>query len=113
MPDANDTTRIVKIERAILRLLCQSTGADRLERGDVRSLANYNWNDPEHRIVLEALGKVRANDARALREQLPSAATRLGFPDVDWTIYFCPPENGETNLDELLKHLKTAAAKRP
>jgi ABC-type uncharacterized transport system auxiliary subunit len=113
MLDGNDTNRIVKLERAILRLLCQSTGSDRIQRGDVRSLANYTWNDPEHRIVFEALGKVRANDARALREQLPAAATRLGFPDVDWTNYFGPLELGQTDMDDLLRQLNATVAKRP
>jgi hypothetical protein len=113
MLDGNDTNRIVKLERAILRLLCQSTGSDRIQRGDIRPLANYTWNDPEHRIVFEALGKVRANDARELREQLPAAATRLGFPDVDWPNYFSPPEIPETDLGDLLRQLNLAAAKQP
>jgi hypothetical protein len=112
MPDGNDASRIVNLERAILRLLCRSAAPDRLDRDDVRSLTNYTWKDPEHRIVFEALGKVRANDAAALREQLPAVATRMGFPDVDWTNYFGPLEIRGARLDDLLRQLNATVPRQ-
>ena len=54
----------------------------------LRELHSHRWQDPEHRIVYEALAGVRVFDILSLREQLPAQATRMGFPDVDWTLYF-------------------------
>lgn len=51
-------------------------------------LRAHRWQDPEHRVVFEALTLLPGRDATELREQLPGQATRMGFPDVNWEKYF-------------------------
>jgi hypothetical protein len=51
-------------------------------------LRTHRWQDPEHRVVFEALTLLPGREAAELREQLPAQATRMGFPDVNWEEYF-------------------------
>jgi hypothetical protein len=54
------------------------------------ALRRHQWQDPEHRVVFEALTSLPGRNTKELREQLPAQATRMGFPDVDWDEYFSP-----------------------
>lgn len=59
-------------------------------------LRTHRWQDPEHRVVFEALTLLPGRPASELREQLPAQATRMGFPDVNWEKYF----NAEATTDD-------------
>jgi hypothetical protein len=97
MPAADYPLAIVELERQILRVLC-SECADGWNREDssnretrataVSGLRSYCWHDTEHCVVFEALARLPGRDAVELRRQLPAQATRMGFPDVRWEIYF-------------------------
>ena len=124
MENARDAKSMVELEREVLRAMCNdppaiaaigaahdaareklrehSTRDDRLEA--IEALRGYAWRDEEHRVVFEALARVRSNDAVPLREQLPAHATRMGFPDVEWNLYF-EPNAGQNDLRELLREL--------
>jgi hypothetical protein len=75
------------LELAILRAFCASVPAaqDTLSR-----LANYSWQDEEHRVVYESLRAALRHPADRLREEMAAEATRMGHPDVDWELYFQP-----------------------
>jgi hypothetical protein len=65
----------------------------------------HPWQDPEHRVVFEALTLLPRRHATELREQLPAQATRMGFPDVNWQKYFTAPADDpavETLVAQLL-----------
>src|SRR5580658_9984700 len=66
-PRANDPAALTAIRAAILA-----------------QLRTHHWQDPEHRVVFEALTALPGRQASDLREQLPAQATRMGFPDVNW-----------------------------
>lgn len=110
MPGENPSRRILKIEREILRALCAREGA--VHARGVPELANYRWRDPEHQVVYEALGKIRGRDADSLREQLAAQATRMGFPDVDWTAYCERMETTSGELTRLLRELQAAVREK-
>jgi hypothetical protein len=68
-------------------------------------LRAHHWQDPEHRVVFEALTLLPGRQASDLREQLPAQATRMGFPDVNWQNYFAAPGDDsaiETLVAQLL-----------
>jgi hypothetical protein len=68
-------------------------------------LRAHHWQNPEHRVVFEALTRLQARNATELREQLPAQATRMGFPDVNWDQYFAASTDNaaiETLVAELL-----------
>jgi hypothetical protein len=68
-------------------------------------LRTHRWQDPEHRVVFEALTLLPGRQAKELREQLPAQATRMGFPDVNWDAYFAANADDiplETLVAELL-----------
>jgi hypothetical protein len=70
-----------------------------------QALRAHRWRYHEHRVVFEALRGARAGESRPLREQLPTHATRMGFPDVDWGVYFeavSPPQD----IEKLVRELK-------
>jgi hypothetical protein len=80
----------------------------------MRNLEKYEWRDPEHRVVYEALQETQGTGplSLSLREQLPAHATRLGFPDVDWRDYFDGAESGPADIEALVRELKVAVAER-
>jgi|HubBroStandDraft_5_1064220.scaffolds.fasta_scaffold142990_1 hypothetical protein len=92
------------LELRVLRALCAGavSGRDQL----LAELATYSWIEAEHRIVYEALSNTPLNDARALREQLPSQATRMGFPDVNWDLFSDGSAMALADLQGLVRQLK-------
>jgi hypothetical protein len=85
MPRKSSSRKISDLELAILRALCaMPNGWDEV----ARQLANYSWQEEDHEVVYKALRRVRGRGAKTLRDQLPAQTTRMGFPDIDWKIYF-------------------------
>jgi DNA-binding response OmpR family regulator len=97
---------VTHIEREILRVLCSRPPTRPKRERILRELANHSWKDPEHRVVYDAICRLRNNDARTWQAELPAAATRMGFPDVDWAPYFQMPETARWNVRQLLRELK-------
>jgi len=102
--------RLIGLESSVLRSLC--TGEESIASRErlTRELAAYPWRVPEHRVVYEALARIREQDPASLREQLPSQATRMGFPDVDWTLYLDGSERSERSLEDMVRDLISNSA---
>jgi hypothetical protein len=79
-----------EIERRMLGALCMGPLSldDRSEA--LRSLANYDWILPDHRVIYEVLRRSRQRNSAALRENIVAEITRLGFPDIDVEPFFNP-----------------------
>ena len=79
-----------EIERSMLGALCMGPLSldDRSEA--LRSLANYDWILPDHRVIYEVLRRSRQRNSAALRENIVAEITRLGFPDIDVEPFFNP-----------------------
>jgi hypothetical protein len=104
MSTVNNSRRVLDLESRILSALCSAPimrtevrEAAVREEDDTRTrvailtaLQRHQWQDPEHRVVFEALTFLPGRNTKELREQLPAQATRMGFPDVDWDEYFSP-----------------------
>lgn len=77
-------------ERRVLGALCMGPLSldDRSEA--LRSLADYTWVLPDHRVIYEALRRSRQRNSAALREHISAEITRLGFPDIDVEPFFAP-----------------------
>ena len=101
--------QVTELEREILRAMCGGSLAPAQIEAAREALREYAWRDEEHRVVFEALARVRNADAIPLRQQLPAHATRMGFPDVNWPLYFDPIPQQRTarnfGLQELLRQL--------
>jgi len=116
---------LIRLESRILRALCcasdsvaaahltapsPSNPSPRTNNPTARttilaSLSTHHWQDPEHRVLFEALTRLPARSATELREHLPAQATRMGFPEVNWDAYFAPSTDNaaiETLVAELL-----------
>jgi hypothetical protein len=106
MHPVHPTASVCEIERAVLRALCQPSTTDALRESILRELAAHPWQAEDHRIVFNALRKIRNTNSCSLGEQLPAHATRMGFPDIDWAVFL---DAGEANLDveKLAAHLKS------
>jgi hypothetical protein len=92
------------LELRVLRAFCNGAVSGRDEL--LAELTTYGWIEAEHRIVYEALSNTPLNGARALREQLPSQATRMGFPDVNWDLFFDGSTMALADLQGLVRQLK-------
>jgi hypothetical protein len=102
--------QILTLEREILRSLCSARASATARDAVLRSLAHHAWHDPEHRIVYEALTRMRGRGPAAVREELPATVTRMGFPDVDWKQYWVANEiPGHLKIKALVRALTTAA----
>jgi hypothetical protein len=79
-----------EIERRVLGALCVGplSPDDRSEA--LRSLANYSWILPDHRVIYEALRRSRLRIPAVLREHVVAEITRLGFPDIEVEPFFAP-----------------------
>src|ERR1700674_2115638 len=101
--------QILTLEREILCSLCCAPDSATARDAILRSLAHHAWHDPEHRIVYEALNRMRSRGPAAVREELPATATRMGFPDVDWNLYFAENEiRGHLKIKALVRALTAA-----
>lgn len=94
------TTRAIELERTILRGLCHSFPRDAAFTATIQSLHGHRWQYDEHRVVFEALDRVRPADPAPLREQLAAHATRMGFPEVGWELYFAQPQNAAVHAGD-------------
>ena len=113
--DSNsDVAQILGLEREILRALCASPHLTGDRRTLLRPLASHVWRDPEHRVVYEALLRTLTRDPGALRSELPATATRMGFPDVEWSEYFqCGDTSQIAEVQSRIRALGAASAQLP
>jgi hypothetical protein len=96
----------VAIERRLIQLLC---GRD-VHPADLRrfaaELSGRSWRDAEHDMVFRAICDLAARDHQTLRSELPAQVTRMGFPDVEWSIYLDAPDRPDSPLEEIISELK-------
>jgi hypothetical protein len=78
----------IELERAVLRLLCQSGGGPSLRNRAREILSGYQWSDDAHQATFEILVSFPTAGQEVLREQLPARLTRRGFPDFDFAGLF-------------------------
>jgi hypothetical protein len=110
-PNASET---LGLEREILRALCASPHLTADRGGLLSALTSYEWRDPEHRVVYEALLRSLTGGSGALGSELPATATRMGFPDVDWAEYFKPSEASQAaEVERCIRALAVASAQLP
>jgi hypothetical protein len=97
-----------EVERLVLGALCTAPLSldDRSEA--LRSLANYDWILPDHRVIYEALRRYRQRNSPALREHIVAEITRLGFPDIDVEPFFNPCSLTQAEIVELANALLAA-----
>ena len=79
-----------EVERLLLGALCASPLSPEDRGGILRSIADYRWIHPDHRVIYEALRRSRQRESSALREHIVSEITRLGFPDMEVDPFFNP-----------------------
>ena len=73
----------------------------------LEQLSGYAWSDQEHRVVYESLRAARRTRVIPLRQQMAAEATRMGHPDVEWSLYFRVPAL-PLDLAALQRALKSA-----
>jgi hypothetical protein len=102
-----------EIEHRLLGALCTSSLTFE-DRSDIlRSLVDYNWVNPDHRVIYEALRRSRHRDSAALREHISAEITRLGFPDIEIEPFFAPCALTEIEIVGLANALLAAGAEPP
>lgn len=95
----NPTRR--EAEADVLRVLCSGEESAAEMRAALERLAEYNWEESEHRVVHEAIARCRAKTGKGMREELPATATRMGFPDVEWKQYWGKETDRERRAETL------------
>jgi hypothetical protein len=91
------------ISRAGTRVARDAGGLDEL----LGRLSDFTWADEEHRVVYECVRSARGHHKLRLREEMAAEATRMGHPDVDWSVYFLPSQLlSEAGLLKLIRRLK-------
>jgi hypothetical protein len=92
-------------ERQVLRALCSRHSSREQIINAIEQLANYDWLVPEHATVFQAIRRVAAVAGDLWRENLPAQATRMGFPDVEWSQYFALDGDEAPSLKRLISQL--------
>ena len=96
MGDSSQRHSVIRAERDLLQRLCQ-TGIRALDADLQRVLGRYCWMGQDHRTIFEALVRLERVPASSLRERLPAEATRMGFPDIHWEMYFEEPHKPQSD----------------
>jgi hypothetical protein len=85
------------LERRVLRALCAHPGGAKYPEL-LANLTGYKWRDEEHMVIYGAMHRIGSLPVADRQRELASEATRMGFPDIDCSVYF----KGETaTSDEL------------
>lgn len=101
---------MLRLEREYLRSVCSSHDPPLARGALLHLLASHIWQDPEHRVIYEALCRFGNRAASAIRQELPAIATRMGFPDVDWTPYFeCKEARGAADIEVIAQSMVAAS----
>jgi hypothetical protein len=109
-PTGLDAESLAELELSLLRALCnQAINSPRAWTRLANEFAEYRWWQPDHQVVFEALRKVGVCDRQTLLQQLPSEATRMGFPEISWDRYFTPAQGAlsAAYVDNLIRALKS------
>jgi hypothetical protein len=112
MSNAHNLDAMTKLEREVLRLLCNlpDRPPDRARSHALCNVSSHDWKDADHRVVFDALRRSPGKEPALLREQLPAEATRLGFPDVDWADYFAEAISCDSKkIEQLTRELLLAS----
>jgi hypothetical protein len=110
MPNAENTA--TDLERGVLRALCSASATASSRASALNNLADYTWGDHECRVVFDALRRLRGRELEEVRACLPAAATRMGFPDVNWDSFFGLDSEITADPEFVVEELLTAASKR-
>jgi len=110
MAQNNPSSTIAALERLVLRALCAGAGNAVDWERLASELSVYHWQDPDHKVVYQALRAIKSRDSKTRRDELPAQVTRMGFPDVDWSLYFESDGLSAPEIEELITRLETHAA---
>jgi hypothetical protein len=95
----------IEIEKLLLRAMCQPGVRDSIWKIASGPLKTYHWREPVHEALFGALRDLRARKPALLRELLPAALTRRGFPDVAWENFFDTATLSDEEARLLLRRL--------
>jgi len=105
MTQTRNLRTICDLEQAILIALCSDSMAADVRGKILARLTSHQWREAEHRIVYEALQRAGARDGAGIQERLPGHATRVGFPDVNWQLYFAVETVAKMNVFHVVQEL--------
>jgi hypothetical protein len=107
MPSQEDS--IKELELLVLRGMCAHPTGEESYAKCVASLDAYSWQETEHRVVYEALGRIRFLPQALRRGELAAEVTRMGFPDVDCSAYLGGRSLTPEELLELIHQIQALA----
>jgi hypothetical protein len=107
---ARDPTElsIVQIEKRLLRAMCQPGAGANIGKMASGALRTYHWREPVHEVLFEAVSDLGARKPTLLRELLPAALARRGYPDVAYDEFFEPGTLTDEEARELVRRLLDA-----
>lgn len=75
-------------------------------------LSGYEWVEIEHRVMYDAIARCREMEPAAMRAELQSVSTRLGFPDLDLTEYLREDNGADVTAEDSARSLESLLGKR-
>jgi hypothetical protein len=100
---------IFELEREILAAVCNIELPETSREHAMRALAKYEWTLPDHHVIYEALRRSGHPGQGEIRERLKAEVTRLGFPDIEWALYFETSNRTAGDIVILIRELLNAA----
>jgi hypothetical protein len=105
MAENSPSITITELERQLLRALCNGLSSHDDWNQVASQLSSHLWREPDHKVVYEALRAIKSNDPKTRRDELPAQVTRMGFPDLDCSVYFAGEESSTFEVDGLMRQL--------
>jgi hypothetical protein len=100
-----ELTDVAEKERRVLRALCQGTLEGSVRASARALLAGYQWREPLHQVIFEAVLSIPGDSPELIRSELPGRMTRHGFPDFDLDDLFHPQDLSKDEVEGLMREL--------
>ena len=96
----------IDAERKLLAALSQGGVNPDTRAAVLRRLQAHSFAEPDNEVIYRALATLPALDPPDAHRELTQAATRLGFPDLDFAALFAEPLPEPGEIDSLLARLE-------
>lgn len=103
---------VIESELLILRSMCVGASDRRVWKDAADLLAEYPFQDKLHQVVFDTLREMNTDDPRIIQGLLAARLTNKGFPDLELSAFFTPPNLKSPVLLAMMHSVYSLARRR-
>jgi hypothetical protein len=102
---STQSSNIENLELRVLRALYTHPGGAKYSEL-LAGLTGYEWREEEHRVIYGAMHRIGSLPPTDRQQELAAEVTRMGFPDLDCSVYFHHDTAAPVELPELIRQIR-------